>query len=75
MQIRKYHSAHYKPSNITIILQGQLDSHAIFKAISQVKLAPLDPPSQAENYRPWTSPIPPLLASSSMVVPFPSEGK
>eukprot|EP01112_Ceratiomyxa_fruticulosa_P014515 TRINITY_DN4162_c0_g3_i1.p1 TRINITY_DN4162_c0_g3~~TRINITY_DN4162_c0_g3_i1.p1 ORF type:complete len:863 (-),score=189.38 TRINITY_DN4162_c0_g3_i1:59-2647(-) len=67
--IRDYHKSMYHPSNMSIVLLGQIDVKKVFQCLDKVSIASPDIPFTL----PWTDPIPPLLEDVSKVCTFPSE--
>eukprot|EP01132_Coremiostelium_polycephalum_P003913 gene3913-4886_t len=74
--VQKYHGQYYHPENITIVIQGCIDSLKLFEALDAMKF-PKSPFSIPKSpvVVPWSSEIPPLLESKSRVVKFASDSE
>jgi Zn-dependent M16 (insulinase) family peptidase len=71
-----YHKEMYRPSGVRLIVAGDVDPDALLAALEPVqarirsKGAAFWPPAPA---RPWSTPAPPLAASASASIQFPSD--
>ncbi|KAL1123834.1 hypothetical protein AAG570_001605 [Ranatra chinensis] len=64
-KVRAYHKQFYRPENLTVIIVGHVRPEQVLKA--------LIPGVVGDFVRPWQSPVPPLMSSVELSVPYPSD--
>jgi len=72
-KIRKFHGDFYRPENLHIIVTGQVQPSEIFAALEPVEKKILQKGERGEFTRPWSSSVPPLIASVDELIKYPSD--
>ncbi|EGG14494.1 hypothetical protein DFA_12269 [Cavenderia fasciculata] len=80
-EIREYHGRYYHPENISIVVQGCVDTERLLDALANVDMgdgivgvvgSPFHD-AKSPVYLPWMEEIPPLVDSKVQTIRFPSD--
>lgn len=73
-KVRAYHKEFYRAENLTIIITGQVNHEAAFKALDSVERRILETRSRLPPFsRPWQTPVPPLAGPKDLKILYPSD--
>ncbi|XP_073987977.1 uncharacterized protein C05D11.1-like [Rhodnius prolixus] len=72
-KVRAYHKQYYRPENLCVIVVGHVKPDQVLKALLPVEETIISKGPRDEFVRPWQTPVPPLLQSADIDVPYPSD--
>ncbi|CAH1271971.1 Hypp4744 [Branchiostoma lanceolatum] len=68
-----YHKSFYRPENLYLVITGQVKASDVFQVLEPFEKKILSKGSLPPYKRPWQNPIPPLPASVTHTVQYPSD--
>ncbi|GFX44862.1 uncharacterized protein C05D11.1 [Trichonephila clavipes] len=72
-QVKAYHKEFYRPENLCVIIVGQVNAEKVFEALQPVEERIAKDSKRTPFVRPWQSPVPPLVESTTLEVNYPSD--
>lgn len=72
-KVKMYHRSFYRPENLCVIVTGSVTPAEVLKAIEPIELKIISKGARKPFVRPWQKPLPPLPASTDLVVPYPCD--
>jgi len=72
-KVRNYHSAFYRPENLTLIITGPVKVEDVAKALELFEKRILSKPKKPTFVKPWRTPVSPLTKSINKKIVYPSD--
>ncbi|GFR13936.1 uncharacterized protein C05D11.1 [Trichonephila clavata] len=72
-KVKAYHKEFYRPENLCVIIVGQVNAEKVFEALQPVEERIAKDSERTPFVRPWQSPVPPLVESTTLEVNYPSD--